>query len=127
MNTYAPESKLQKILKAFQASMLALTLVTMSFPVSAFATEGGEPEAPAPIVVLDCAAEGKVLNEAGDGCVEAPAPADAPLECVEPLVLNEEGTECVEAPAPEVLGARLSIQEDGPYEDTDKDGQCVVE
>lgn len=126
MNTYAPESKLQKILKAFQASMLALTLVTMSFPVSAFATDGGESEAPAPIV-LDCAAEGKVLNEAGDGCVEAPAPADAPLECVEPLVLNEEGTECVEAPAPEVLGARLSIQEDGPYEDTDKDGQCVVE
>lgn len=42
MNTYSGPTKFARALKAFQAIMLTLTLVTMSFPVSAFATENEE-------------------------------------------------------------------------------------
>lgn len=109
MTTYAPVTGVRKVLKTFQALLLVMTLVTMSFPASAFtarADEGeGNPEntnteqsAPA----LDCEAQGLVLNEAGDACVEG--------------VVEDEGEG-----EPEVLGARFSSEHHDNDDDDDED------
>lgn len=139
MKSYAPESKLLKALKALQATLLALTLVTMSFPISALAQTPDEP-------VVDIA---PVVQQV---VVDEPAPTDpAPiLECEAPLVLNEDGTACVEEtpvveteepvveeeivevvveeePAPEVARIQQTvIPEYVPYDDDEEDGKCVV-
>ena len=114
MTTYAPVTGVRKVLKTFQALLLVMTLVTMSFPASAFtarADEGeGNPEntnteqsAPA----LDCEAQGLVLNEAGDACVEA--------------VVEDEGEG-----EPEVLGARFSSEHHDEDEDNDDEDKVNI-
>ncbi len=51
MNTYSGPTKLARALKAIQAIMLTLTLVTMSFPVSAFAKKDDEENGHTPVTV----------------------------------------------------------------------------
>lgn len=94
MNTHTGASALLKTLKTFGASVLLFGMIATSFPITAFAQEAVVPEVVTETTEapLECA-EGQVLNEAGDACVdEAPAPVADEGE-VQGLQTEEQQTE----------------------------------
>ncbi len=124
MNTNPRASALMKTLRAFQAVMLALTLVTMSFPVTAITANAQEDTTPP--------AEEVVVEEAA--APEEEAPATGPIECAEGQELNEAGDACVdvvveETPAPEAAARTTDTVnqiDDYTYDDETEDDMCVV-